>query len=313
MLETASNVIQASLNPESGEIKVLPSTPKPAEAPAPEAVPDQIAAKAPEPTAPVEEKKPDQFSKGFAAMAKKDKELRARNAQIRQKEIQIQEKEAQFARFEQLKAQNPAEAIKTLGISYEDVTNSLLNGGTPSTEVEIKNIKQQMAEYIQKQEAEKQALVQKQQQAQVAQTQQVLSTFKTEVAEFVKANPEAYKLTNVEGEEAYKLIADTVENVFYATKKIISKEEAAKTVEEYLKKDAEAKWAAMGFKTEPSKSATASTPQAKAQVAMERAANTLSGPRPTLNNTMTSSTTPSLTSPRIESDRMARAIAALSK
>jgi hypothetical protein len=318
MLESAPGVIQASLNPESGEIKVLPSAPKPPDSPSPvpAAVPDQAAAQTPSQDVPAATApKPDQFSKGFAAMAKKDRELRARQAQLRQMEQQIQEREAQIARFEQLKLQNPIEAMKALGLTYEDVTNFQLNGGqNPTAEMEIKNIKQQMQEYVRRQEAEKQAILQRQQQAQQQQVQQTLNTFKAEVADFVKSKPDEFELTNMEGDEAYDLIASTVEQHFYQTQQIMPKEQAAKLVEEYLTQDAEKKRMAKKFQqqVQPAKSGQPSEPGFQTKSAMDRASNALSGPRPTLNNTMTGST-PSIVAPRIENDRMQRAIAALSK
>lgn len=323
MLETASNVIQASLNTTSGEIKQLPVKPStPAEAPAPAAVPDQIAAQAqPQtqstPDAPAAPPKSDQFSKGFAAMAKKDRELRMRHAQQKEREAKIAEREAQIARFEQLRLQNPVEAVKALGLTYEEMTNFQLQGGqTPTAELEIKNIKEQMAAYIQKQEAEKQAAAQRLQQAQNAQVQATLNSFKSEVADFAKSKPDEYKLTNLEGEEAYDLIASTVEQHFYQTKQIMPKEQAAKLVEEYLREDAQKKWAGMGYQAPESKaaqpSASQSEPGFSSSARMEKAMNTLSGPRPSLNNTMTGST-PSLVSPKLENNRMQKALAALSK
>lgn len=317
MLESASHVIQTSLNTSSGEMKEVPKE-APAPKPAPESVPsapapDQAAAAAPAvPEAP----KHDPLSKGFAAMAKKDRELRARHAQMRQKEQQIQEREAQLARFEQLKHQNPVEAIKAFGLTYEDLTNFQLAGGqTPTAELEIKSIKEQMAAYIKKQEDEKQSVIQQQQQVQAAQVKETLNSFKADVAEFIKSKPDDYELTVMEGEEAIDLIASTIEQHFYRTKQIMPKEQAAQLVEEYLTQDADKKRQAKKFQkqVQPAKDQPQAEPGFQAKSAMERAMNTLSGPRPTLNNTMTGSTAPSLTTPKIENDRMARAMAALSK
>lgn len=323
MLESASNVIQASLNTSSGEIKAVPkdapkqepvSPPEPAQAPAQE--PEKAAAAAP-PVAEVP--KPDPLSKGFQAMARKDKELRARQVQIRQMEAQIQEREAQIARFEQLKHQNPVEAIKALGLSYEDLTNFQLAGGQlPTAELEIKNIKEQMAAYVERQEAEKADLRAQQQAQAAAQVQETLNEFKGQVAEYIKSKPDDYEMITIEGPEALDLVYSTVEAHFNRTKQVLPMEDAAKLVEQYLTEDAENKF--KQAKKFQKMMAPAPTPPAEPgfsaasrSAAMDRAANVLSGPRPSLNNTMTASTAPSLVAPRLENDRMARAAAALDR
>jgi hypothetical protein len=327
----ASNLAHVSLDTSTGEMRAVPSqpvaqpVPQPAQIPVQTPAPEKAAAEstAATPTAASDlapktgsDRNP-QFSKGFAAMAKKDRELRALQMQIKSQRAQLEQREAQMARFEQLKHQNPVEAVKALGLSYEDLTNFQLAGGqTPTAEMEINNIKQQMTAYVQKQEAEKQQAQARIQRAQEAQVQQTLQGFRRDVSEFVKSKPDEFELTNIEGEDAVALIADTIEQEFYRTKQIMPKEKAAALVEEYLTQDMEKKRAAKKWQAKQEAEVKQELPpgfvaSAAGKAAMERAVNSLSGPRPTLNNSMTSSTSLSMTSQRIDSDRMRRAAAAL--
>lgn len=308
-----ANIAQMSINTSSGELKDVPKI-APVQQPAPQE-PEKAAAAAQIAAAP-EPKQPDPLSKGFAVIARKEKEFRQRVAQHRAKEQEIVEREAQIARFEQLKHQNPLEAIKALGLTYEDMVNFQLSGGQqPTAELEIKNIKEQMAAYVQQQEAKEQQALQARQAMQVAQNEQTIANYRTQLADFVKAKPDTYEMINIEGEDAVDLVYETVQEYYNAKKEILPMEKAAEFVEDYLTKDVDKKRMAKKF---ASKDPASQQPQTQGQKttgvsAMERAAHALTGPRPTLNNSMTGSTSPNLAAPRLENDRMARAMAALDK
>lgn len=94
---------------------------------------------------------------------------------------------------------------------------------------------------------------------------------------------------------------DTVEEYFAKTNKVLSIPEACDLVEAYLEKQVEKSLATKKLSSKVSRPQEEpnATPQPSAQQ------------RKTLTNTNYTSSTPSLVSPRVESDRMSRALAAL--
>ena len=98
------------------------------------------------------------------------------------------------------------------------------------------------------------------------------------------------------------LVYDTVEAYFDKTGKVLSIPEACDLVEKYLESQVE--------KSLQTKKLSARLPKAS-EPTDKRPAPESPAPRRSLNNQNYTSSTPTLVSPKVENDRMARAMAAL--
>lgn len=275
---------------------VSPSTPTP---PSTEAPTTEV--KAPE-VAPVKE---NTLSPKFAALARKEREiLRAKEA-MRAREYKLAQQEKEYQQYLQSKQnakQNPIEALKALGLTYQEITDYMLNGEKPTAETQIQSVQQQMQKYIEQQEMKEKQRLEQEAQAVQQQHAEIIHSFKGQINSFVDQNKDAYELTHLYG--AQDLIYDTIAQHFEATQQIMDTKQAAQLVEEYLESEYEK---AMNTKKISSRFKRAEEPK-KEQV------NVNSGfQSKTLNNGMVSSAAPSLLSPKTENDRIQRALAALNK
>lgn len=248
-----------------------------------------------------EETKKEPLSPALAALAKKQKEILRQRESVKLKEQALLEREAKLreiedriSKFESLS--DPLEALKLKGWSYKDVTDFVLNNNKPTPEQQIKSVEQQMRDWMSKQEdAQKKAAEEATSRAK-AEMDAVVTNFKGEIAEFLDAHKDTYELTSLYQQQ--ELVFSTVQAHFDQTGKVMSIKEASELVEKYLEEQVE-----QSLKTKKLQSrlapraAEGSKPEGKAGAT-------------TLTNQMSSSA-PSMVSPRIENDRMKRALAAL--
>jgi hypothetical protein len=187
-----------------------------------------------------------------------------------------------------------------LGLSYEQITQFMLNGQKPTPELEMQSIKQEI-EKLRTETAEKERIAkQAQEQAAKAEYQRTLAEFSQEISDFVKTNADTYELTAMYQGEA--IVQATIEQHFANTKKILSVKEAADLVEKYFEDQVAAAQKAKKFQAKQ-------TPKEDGQSKREPGTKQSS---PTLSNEMTSSA-PSLLPAKTEQDRISRAMAALNR
>jgi hypothetical protein len=249
-----------------------------------------------EAVAPVKQAPKPPGSDRFAALAKKERAIQKQLADIKAREASVKA-------FESLKASatsNPLEALKALGLSYEQITQYLLNGNKPTPEAEVSQVRQDL-------EKLKQEQVQREEQAKVAakqaaerEYQQTLEDFSSEVKGFVQSNKDSYELTNMyQGEE---IVLSTIEQHFANTKRIMSIKEAADLVEAYFEEQVKAAQQTKKFQAKQEPKVSEGQPKRES----------VSKSTPTLSNGLTSSA-PSLLPAKTEQARMQRAMAALDK
>lgn len=245
------------------------------------------------------------LSPKFAALARKEREILRARESMRAKEYQIAQKEKEYREFQRIKENaklNPIEGIKALGLSYEDITKYYLNGEKPTADAQIQSVQEQVQKYIQSQEQKEKIRLQREAQATEQQYAQVIDSFKGQISQFVDQNKDTYELTHLyEGQE---LVYDTIAQHFERTQKIMSTQEAASLVEEYLESEYER---AMSAKKFMNKYKRIDTPPKNEEVKGGFQ------PSKTLNNQMASSAAPSMLSAKNEHDRIQRALAALNK
>lgn len=239
----------------------------------------------------------------FAALSRKHKQIRAEAEQLKALKAQLAQKETKIKEWEDIK--DPIAALRAKGFSYEEATQYVLNNGQPTPELQIKGVQEELAKFRQEQaEAEKVRAEQAVKLAQ-AQVEETITTFKSQVNEFVTSHPEDYQLIGIH--ESQELIYSTVEENFNRTGRIMSMKEAADLVENYLEERIEASLKAkrLSAKYGPR------VEQPPASNPMAAAAQMLNQTTRTLSNTATAAASPANSAPRTYQEAYERALAKL--
>lgn len=152
-----------------------------------------------EPAASAEATPPkDQLADKFEVLAKKERALFRQRQAIAQKEKELQELQTKLKAFEEKKTKakvNPLEYLSEAGLSYDELTDFMLNGGKPSEKSELQMLKEEF-QRLREEQAEKERQTQEQQTAaQQAQQAQILEDFKSEIGEFLESKKDVYELT----------------------------------------------------------------------------------------------------------------------
>jgi len=252
--------------------------------------------------------KPAEGANRFAFLAKKEAAIvRQRHelkAQMEAMTSQRSEMEKLRAEIDEVKGRkasyrsNPLAALEDAGLSYKELTDFILNNNTVSTESQIKALQDKISEVENARQRDHQEREEAAKRQAAEREVQVIAEFKNEISNFISSKKDDYELTNLY--ESSDLVYDTVEAYFEKTSKVLSIPEACELVEKYLEKQVEkslqTKKLGQRFQKPAEESIAKSDPQA---------------PRRTLNNQNYTSSTPSLVSPKVENDRMSRALAAL--
>lgn len=250
----------------------------------------------------------DQFAEKLEMLSRKERSI------WREKQAMAQEKkqlEAQMAEYNEWKASkekakhNPLDYLSKADLSYEKITEFMLNGGKPTEKDELAELREEFKRMREEQTNEKKQQQDELTKAQQAQHAQAIETFKGEIAEFMEQNKTIYELSAQR--DATEDIFNTIQDAYTIKMQEWNKsgrigrppepmqiKDAAEVVEEFYEKEVQrltetAKWKARmaQAKEDPSK------PKA---------------PSPTLNNTMTSSAAASMIPAKNEDDRMRRAL-----
>lgn len=295
------------VTPEIPAIQETAEAPKPAEGGQNETETD------PKDTEPPKTEEPNRTRLDY--LVKRDRQLLERKQRLDQERTQWEEQRKQretelerdrseideFKRLLQNARNNPEELMKKAGLSYSDLTQFYLNNKQPGPETQIKSIQEELQAFRREQEeARTKAAEEAKKQAEQDHARQI-EAFRAEVASFVQADSEKYELINQYGQQG--LVADTIEEHFAATNKVLSNSEAAEMVERYLEAEAEKLVTTKKFK---SKYMSAHQPP------KDEEAQDAPSPPKTLSNSLTSSS--SFTGPaRTDAERTARAIAAMDR
>lgn len=172
----------------------------------------------------IDEDTSPQDSVRIAALIRKEKQLLKRARELAAREAKISEVQSQYKPWQEaadLAKQNKLEAIRKLGISYDDLTQQVLNNGNLPPEV----IAQQKASEIVKLELEsyRQEQQKLQMENQRLQYQQALKNIDAEVQAFVNSS-DKYPL--VKNAEAYNDVTRFIESEFHKTGKVLTIAEA---------------------------------------------------------------------------------------
>lgn len=186
-------------------------------------------------TPPTEEKKAEEerTAAKYADIARRNQALRAKQREIK---APLQERDSELvkmrAEVERLKkyedASDPMELLKLKGMSYEDLINRNLDPEVFDSKAELQKVRDEFAEY-------KKSLEEKEKTSLEQQKEEVRAGYLAHVKKFTESQPEKYELINTLGH--HKDVYETIEEMYNKTGKVISDEEAADLVEQYLEKE----------------------------------------------------------------------------
>ncbi len=213
----------------------LTDAPPPVEAPAEGApAPDPVVADpavdpAVTPTpAPEPEKAPEPgpAAKAFAALARKEKALIARESGIKAQETSLQ----RLARIEELAKTNPAAALRELQIDYSALTDSVLaEGKEPTADDRVAQLEKWKQE---REECEAKAAAD----AQARDVDTKIAAWCEGITKEVTSAGDKFECINAQGKHSD--VTDLIENYFEVHKAILPWDQAAEYVEAHLEAEA---------------------------------------------------------------------------
>lgn len=267
-----------------------------------------------EPTAPA----PQPVSPQFQALAKKEAAIVKRQQELKRLEEELKGKQQQYSSWEEKKSKaktNPLEALQELGLSYEQITQYILNDKKATPDMEVASVKDEIAkireEFERKQKEEREQI----EQHTKAQQEQQIAQFKADLGDYIAENSEKYECLAMEGDDAVELIYDTI-RTDWQTKlekyeeggrigrppKVMSTEEASELVEKFYEEKADKFFSLKKFSSKYQKAESAEPQPGQApQPQMPK----------TLNNGLVQPSSPTTLPPKNEQERIARALAKL--
>ena len=187
------------------------------------------------PEAPPEPERPD-FSRQFAALARKERAIRQKEQEIanfaKQKE-QYESGATRLADLQRLAKENPAKLLGELGINYDELTQQVINEGNPTEEQKLRRQNELLQERIQKIEDiyKKQREETEQYQIKAAHTQLI-----DNIKNFVD-DSNTYEM--VQHHNAYSLVGEVMQQHYNTTKEVMEYGHAAQLVEDHFMAEAE--------------------------------------------------------------------------
>jgi len=290
---------------------VVPVTPASEPTKAPK-TPSAAPTPAPEPEKTPEEKRAElaDATNRFRQVAREEARIQAQRRELKAQQAEYEKLRAQVAEIDKAKAEakrDPLAFMEKHGLTYDDVTQFVLNDKRPTPSLEVKEVREELesirAEIREREEAAAAERREAEEAAEVARRESYAATineFKEDLGEFIKGKGEEYELINLWGE--HELVYNTIEQYHARTGKILTMKEAADVVEAHLLDTAE--------------KATA-TKKLLARMSAKKDSEGQRKAEPAQPRTMTGELTPSTpayssdAAARSEKDRMARALRAL--
>lgn len=160
--------------------------------------------------------------------------LARRERMLQQKERELKEKEERYKPLEGIKERarkEPLKVMEELGLTYDELTNTILNDGKAPAEMGISDVKSEL-------EALKKELAQEREEKTNKENQQKAQEYRSHIKDHIKGKDE-YEYISTAGDEAIDLICDTVVSYYQEHQKVLSEDEVCKLVEDYYEAQAE--------------------------------------------------------------------------
>ena len=186
----------------------------------------------------------DDFSRKFAALSRREKEIRAKEAEYEKRIADLEnrftvkepEKEPEVP-FEYKLKQNPLKALEEMGLSYDKLTELALNDGQLTPDMQMKLMREEIENgYQSKYKELENRILEKEKNDEQRRYDDIETGFKNEIESFVSSNPEQFEL--IQANEAKDVVYEVIEEHYNETGKILDIKEAAEAVESYLEEEA---------------------------------------------------------------------------
>lgn len=213
------------------------------------------------PEAKPEPKQDDFLAPKFAALTRKEKQVREQAKALKAREVELEAKmkdlEAKLAAAnpENYKAKikaNPLTALKDeFGLTFEQLAELQLNEGNPTVEMQLQRMREEIESKTSGEvESLKRMLAAKEEAAAQKQYDEAVSAYKTGIQAAVEQNPDKYELINANG--ATDLVFDVADQYFQAHNRVPALDEVLDAVEAHLEDEAKKIFELKKFKTQTS-------------------------------------------------------------
>lgn len=193
---------------------------------------------------PAPAKADDRVSSKLEVLIRREAQALAREQAAKQREKELEEKLNRINEFEGVKT-NPKKALDMLGLSYDEITKSMLQDGQVPPEVEIRKLREELETYKAQTKQEKESDEEKKtletKRLQEESEKRAVTDFKSEIGQYISDNKTRYELTNFEGHQ--ELVFEVIDEHYNRTinpetgvGKVLSIAEAADKVELHLEK-----------------------------------------------------------------------------
>ena len=185
--------------------------------------------------APPEPERPD-FSRQFAALARKERALRQKEQEIAnfaKEREQFEGTSTRLADLQRLAKENPAKLLGELGINYDELTQQVINEGNPTEEQQLRLENEKLQARLGKLE---QIYDEQRQQAEQAQIKAAHTQLVDNIKNFVD---DSSTFEMVQHHDAYGLVAQVMQEHYNTTKEVLEYGDAAKLVEDHFMAEAE--------------------------------------------------------------------------
>lgn len=187
-----------------------------------------------QPAAPKEEP----IASKLSVLMERERQALNRERMAKSQEEKLKERLKKIEEFEAVKT-DPKKALEFLGMSYDQLTESILKDGQIPPSVEIQNLRGEIEQLRAQLKQEKDQEVEEQKKRVGEAETRAVSDFKSEINEYLKSNAARYEL--IEFEEANELVFDVIDEHYNRTVdpetgvgKVMSIAEASDMVEKHL-------------------------------------------------------------------------------
>lgn len=172
----------------------------------------------------------DEFADKFLRLTRKERQLQQAQQELKAKMAEIEKMKAEYDGFLSRKSkikENPFEALEMLGVSYDDITQALLQQGqAPTADDRVAALERKLQEMEEKEARAKQEALE-------GERQRTVSGFKQNLEKFIESSD--YEL--VKANNGAEIVFETMQTYYEETEKrtgkgvLLSFEEACKLVE----------------------------------------------------------------------------------
>ena len=185
--------------------------------------------------APPEPERPD-FSRQFAALARKERAIRQKEQEFARSSKEREQYEGtstRLADLQRLAKENPAKLLGELGINYDELTQQVINEGNPTEEQQLRLENEKLQARLGKLE---EVYDKQRQQAEQAQVSAARTQLVDNIKNFVD-DSSTFEMVQHHG--AYDLVAQVMQEHYNNANEVLEYGDAAKLVEDHFMAEAE--------------------------------------------------------------------------